>query len=272
MKQEQADRLKAPFPAEDVQWRAGATNREGAKALAMAYIDARAVMDRLDEVVGPMNWADTYNEWKGNAVKAGIGIRNEEGWVWKFDGADDTNFEATKGGFSDAFKRAAVKWGIGRYLYQLPTVWVACQKSGNTVRLSTTPKLPQWALPAGTTQRTPTPQAQEPTIPQSTPSNGDGSQALQWDSYWDKYQRAQGMVVPFPKHKELTLAQIDLKDRGYIVWLTSDAFDPKGRPEHIGLKNASIYFRACRKFREARAEKATEAVAEHVREQGPLPL
>jgi hypothetical protein len=28
---------------------------------------------------------------------------------------------------SDAFKRAAVKWGIGRYLYRLPNVWAPCE-------------------------------------------------------------------------------------------------------------------------------------------------
>jgi hypothetical protein len=29
-----------------------------------------------------------------------------------------------KAAFSDALKRAAVKWGIGRYLYRLPSQWV----------------------------------------------------------------------------------------------------------------------------------------------------
>jgi hypothetical protein len=80
MTQDQIDALRAPFPGEEIHWRAGATNGEGTRALALAYIDARAVMDRLDEVVGPMNWADTYDVWKDGAVKAGIGIRNEE-WV-----------------------------------------------------------------------------------------------------------------------------------------------------------------------------------------------
>jgi len=75
--QDQIAALRAPFPAEDVHWRAGATNKEATKALALAYIDARAVMDGFDEGVGPMNWADTYDVWKDGAVKAGIGIRNE---------------------------------------------------------------------------------------------------------------------------------------------------------------------------------------------------
>jgi hypothetical protein len=82
-------------------------------------------------------------------VKAGIGIRDADTgeWIWKYDGADDTEFQATKGGLSDAFKRAAVKWGVGRYLYHLPAVWVACRQRGGSVVLEETPQLPAWALP-----------------------------------------------------------------------------------------------------------------------------
>ena len=39
------------------------------------------------------------------------------GWVTKSDGAEDSTIEAVKGAYSDSFKRAAVKWGIARYLY-----------------------------------------------------------------------------------------------------------------------------------------------------------
>lgn len=178
--QEQIEALKAPFPAKEIHWRAGATNKENTKALAMAYIDARAVMDRLDEVVGPMNWQDTFDIWKDGAVKAGIGIRNESEWIWKYDGADETTFEATKGGISDAFKRAAVKWGIGRYLYQLDGEWVACRKVGNTVRLSVTPQLPAWALPEGRARLSPTEPQQESPAEELTPEE---KRILQRDAF-----------------------------------------------------------------------------------------
>ncbi|MCR4719337.1 MAG: hypothetical protein K5768_06885, partial [Firmicutes bacterium] len=42
----------------------------------------------------------------------------------KSDAAENSNFEPVKGGISDSFKRAAVKWNIGRYLYKLDPVWV----------------------------------------------------------------------------------------------------------------------------------------------------
>jgi len=38
-------------------------------------------------------------------------------WVTKSDGADDSSIESAKGGISDSLKRAAVQYGIGRYLY-----------------------------------------------------------------------------------------------------------------------------------------------------------
>lgn len=53
-------------------------------------------------------------------------------WIDKTDGAEDSDIEAVKGGLSDAFKRAAVKWNIGRYLYSFNTVWVAAEARGNS--------------------------------------------------------------------------------------------------------------------------------------------
>ena len=85
----------------------------------LAYIDARDVMDLLDEVCGQDGWQTDY-KMLGNKMYCGIGIFTEEKqWVWKWDMGDETEFESGKGEASDAFKRAAVKWGIGRFLYDL---------------------------------------------------------------------------------------------------------------------------------------------------------
>lgn len=104
-------KLKAPFPVESLHWRMGNTNAKKTRCNMLVYIDARDVMDRLDEVFG-QEWSDDYKEVQGRIVCT-ITING----ISKSDGAGDTNFEAEKGGLSDAFKRAAVKWGIGRYLY-----------------------------------------------------------------------------------------------------------------------------------------------------------
>jgi hypothetical protein len=140
-------RLAAPFHPEDLEWRAGATNADKTKALALAYITSRAVMDRLDEVIGPENWHDEYRPGPDGGVICGLSLRIEGEWITKWDGAENTDFEAIKGGLSDAFKRAGYKWGIGRYLYRLESAWVPCEQHGKTVSLKSTPPLPSWALP-----------------------------------------------------------------------------------------------------------------------------
>jgi hypothetical protein len=54
----------------------------------------------------------------------GIGIKCESGWVWKWDTGNESAMDGDKGQISDAFKRAGVKWGIGRFLYDLHIKYV----------------------------------------------------------------------------------------------------------------------------------------------------
>ena len=141
-------RLAAPFHPDDIEWRAGATNSDKNKALALAYITSRAVMERLDEVMRPENWKDEYAPGPDGGVICGLSLRIHDEWITKWDGAENTEFEAIKGGLSDAFKRAGYKWGIGRYLYRLESHWVPCEVHGKTIVLKSIPPLPSWALPA----------------------------------------------------------------------------------------------------------------------------
>lgn len=121
------EKLVAPFPTDSVGWRAQTLSKDGTKAMALAYIDARDVMRRLDETVGAGNWQDKYEVATGGRVLCTLSIRLNNEWISKSDGAGDTKVEADKGAISEAFKRAAVKWGIGRYLYDMPTPWVPCE-------------------------------------------------------------------------------------------------------------------------------------------------
>jgi hypothetical protein len=123
--------LAAPFDPAQVSWRLGRLNAEKTKGQALAYLDARDVMDRLDAVCGPPNWQCDYPHANTKTV-CRIGILTESGWVWKADGAGDSDIEAEKGALSDAFKRSAVRWGIGRYLYDLPSPWVGVELKGRT--------------------------------------------------------------------------------------------------------------------------------------------
>ena len=126
-------KLKEPFPPERISWRVGSTTKDKARGMALAYIDARDVQDRLDEVCGIGNWQCRYSHATDKKTVCEIGIRSPDGeWVWKADGAGDTDVEAEKGALSDAFKRAAVRWGIGRYLYDLDSPWVELDAKGNS--------------------------------------------------------------------------------------------------------------------------------------------
>jgi len=137
--------LRKPFPRELISWRVGATNKnknggKATKGIALAYIDARDVMQRLDDVVGPQNWQALHPHANGK-TSCKVGIRNgsvtingseikAEEWVWKENGAGDSAMDAEKGAFSDSFKRAAVLWGVGRYLYDVPNIWVDLDEWG----------------------------------------------------------------------------------------------------------------------------------------------
>lgn len=121
--------LSAEFPRESVHWRVqGKPYERNGKysAMALPYIDARDVMDRLDDVCGPHGWQSEITETQSGRVLCRLGVLCDGQWVWKTDGAGGTQVEAEKGGISDALKRAAVSWGVGRYLYRLDSPWVAC--------------------------------------------------------------------------------------------------------------------------------------------------
>lgn len=125
--------LAKPIDLNDIELRVGSTKDD--KGMALAYVTARAVMDRLDEVCGPENWSDSYSPAPNGGVLCTLSIKIGDEWVSKADAADNTDFEPVKGGMSSAFKRAGVKWGIGRYLYGLKAPWVPIVSYGKTKKI-----------------------------------------------------------------------------------------------------------------------------------------
>jgi hypothetical protein len=125
------EELKKEIP---FKWRVQSANQYGASCV--AYIDSRQVQDLLDDVCGSDNWQCKFEEHKGNLF-CSIGIYIKDKWVWKSDCGVESNVEKQKGEASDAFKRAAVMWGVGRFLYsktivKLPTK----EKNGKWVPFS----------------------------------------------------------------------------------------------------------------------------------------
>lgn len=105
------------------------------KAIMVSYIDARDAQDLLDSVVGPENWQTDYKVINDNLYASiGIKVKREDGtseWVWKTDCGTESNQEKEKGEASDAFKRAGVQWGIGRFLYRLGIIELNVAKHTN---------------------------------------------------------------------------------------------------------------------------------------------
>lgn len=157
--------LQEPFHPDEIEWRVGMAAKTGNSCTLLAYLTSRAVMDRLDKVFGAMGWQDKFSPGPDGGLMCNIGVWDESksDWVWKADGAENTQIEAIKGGYSGARKRAAVVWGIGRYLYKLGTEWhdtidhYTAKESGvDYVKVKVgakwswvkRPTLPAWALPA----------------------------------------------------------------------------------------------------------------------------
>lgn len=107
--------LKQPMP---YKWRVQSFSKHKPEATCVAYIDARDVMDRLDEVC-VHGWERSHAEIKGHIYSTVTIIMPEGGRISRTDCGTESETEAEKGESSDSFKRAAVNWGVGRFLYDL---------------------------------------------------------------------------------------------------------------------------------------------------------
>src|SRR5262245_11149730 len=118
--------LSEPFDADEVKFKPSAI--QGNRALALAYIDARVIMDRLDDVLGAINWQDEYEFLPDGSCLCRLRLRIGGEWIQKVDvgGESEQKDEGDrrKAAVSDALKRAAVKFGLGRYLHRRPALWV----------------------------------------------------------------------------------------------------------------------------------------------------
>ena len=104
-------------------WRVQSFSKNKPSATVVAYIDARDASDLLNEYA-TYGWSDEYYEVSGNTY-CKVGIVMPDGTTqWRSDCGVESNQDAEKGQASDAFKRACVKWGVGRFLYSLGIEYV----------------------------------------------------------------------------------------------------------------------------------------------------
>lgn len=169
--------LQDYFDPDAIEWRIQQAGEKNGRIWAMCvpYLTNRAIQQRLDEVCGPENWRNEFLPGPDGGVMCGLAIRvpvetvnhttgeSIQGWEWvcKYDGAENPTMQGgeIKGGISNAMKRAAVQWGIGRFLYALEETFAnvhekgrhrgkLSEKYGNKVYRWDPPALPDWALPA----------------------------------------------------------------------------------------------------------------------------
>jgi hypothetical protein len=128
-----------------VEWKPQAVSKDGKRALAVPYIDARHYQHRLDQVSPGWHSAYEFIKPDGSLVRCRLtiaGVTREE--VGESDPSD--NNTATSA-VAQSFKRACTAFGVGRYLYFLPQSW--CEYDSQSRRIVKPPVLPTWAKPGG---------------------------------------------------------------------------------------------------------------------------
>ena len=115
-------KLSEPLEIHQIDFRVQSINA-GGYATILAYKDARVDQQRLDDVVGALNWKREHTKDNHNCVVS-IWCDDKKQWVSKEDTGTESNTEKEKGLASDSFKRACFNWGIGRELYDYPIISV----------------------------------------------------------------------------------------------------------------------------------------------------
>lgn len=258
------ERLSDHFAPDEVEWRVqSCTEVQGRpKALVLCYITNRAIQDRLDEVCGKTGWKNEYKQAPEGGIMCGISIRDEHGeWITKWDGASNTDIEAVKGGLSNAMKRAAVQWGIGRYLYKLDTSFVdivdkkpspaAHYIKDDRKKIKgywMAPKLPGWALPKSSKTET-RQQKQRQEASQEPPTTRQEEPAQRQEQakpspMWDAISKGKQQHYAI-KRNEL-IAAINWGEKypnGYEDWIKSANLlgcDDSGKPSFSASSEAQI--------------------------------
>lgn len=115
--------LSKPFHPSRITWKPGALTGKKDKALALAYADLRAYQNRLDEVCG-LDWSATYTPW-GDRIICHVTINGiTRSSTGEADSASERNENSGSVAEAMAFKRACAMFGLGRYLYNMPSLWV----------------------------------------------------------------------------------------------------------------------------------------------------
>lgn len=223
------EELAEPFDPQEVKWKPQQVKNN--RCMAIAYVDARVIQDRLDDVLGAENWQDGYEVLNDGCVVCRLSVTiGENHVITKTDVGSPSEQpdqgDRLKASFSDALKRAAVKYGIGRYLYRLPHQWVDYDPvKKQIVRL---PQLPAFALPKNHQPQKPVQNAAPPKQAQQQAKPSDAIRMAKED--WANRLKGVGCCQDYtdllPLFKKIPSANGDVKD---AVWeMISEHADMNG--------------------------------------------
>jgi hypothetical protein len=247
------EQLAAPFAEDEVKFKPAVVN--GNRALALPYVDARVIQDRLDDVLGVAGWQDEYECLPDGSVVCRLRLRLGEEWITKMDvgGPSEQPDEGDrrKAAFSDALKRAAVKFGVGRYLYRQEPMWVDYDTQKK--KFARPPRLPASAQPRKPTLHTivqpdlnPKPKLQ-PKPEKAPPGNGEELQQRLYT--YDGRLAAQGLC----RQGELVKHVVEA---GVKAGHDADLLNWKGPAISLAVEETKGFEAQCREKKNERKEVA----------------
>jgi len=117
--------LQKPLQADEIELRIGTVKAKSGFSL-LLYKTARTDRNRLDEAFGILGWQNEHYIDVNNNVICKIKAYDETSktWISKEDVGTESYTEKEKGSYSDSFKRAGFRFGIGIELYDSPFIWI----------------------------------------------------------------------------------------------------------------------------------------------------
>jgi predicted nucleic acid-binding Zn finger protein len=216
-------RLSEPFSPSDVMWKPGAISKDRTRAMAVAYVDSREYMNRLDQA--DPGWSDEYQviplpDRVLVICRLTIGgiTRTGDGECLLADTRGETEENALTSASAQAFKRACAKFGLGRYLYDLPRVWVDYDGNGFTAEAQ------EYLRRIAAGENPPSqPRPHERENARQNGQNGNGQPQP------SKGKSGQPITVKFGKYAGKTLEQVAAEDPDYLEWLAREWQWEEGR-------------------------------------------
>lgn len=226
--------LALPFAADAIEWKCGARSNDRTRGIALAYVDSRDYIARLNEVFG-LDWEDTYVFTVAEnrlLCVCTLKIHLPDGRVITRTGDGEcalSDDNATTVASAQAFKRSCVKFGLGAFLYSIPQQWVTLEneryiprhiQEGLRAAYEQWTETGQWRF--GDDEGTPSPRHATP-----TPAEPSAPSRQQRPSANNTAQGPGAMVVKFGKFKDQPIASIYEQEPNYVAWLAENAnFQP----------------------------------------------